>query len=173
MKTRIKCALMSALLLVSSAAHSDVLYAFSFTDLTGSATKDFNVSLRYADYVEVTGMNPLPTVLTSTVASLGYATSHAGTNYLGWWAFDSTGNAVMTDVYYSFFGPSFLFIPDDYRTSYLTSPGTYAGTVSGNAPISFWGTANLTISEVPEPGSLALWLVGGIAGLALSRRRKG
>jgi hypothetical protein len=172
MISRIKCALIATLLLSSGAAHSDVLYAFSFTNLSGSATEDFNISLRYADYVQVTGMNQLPLVSTSTVASLGYAISHAGTNTLGWWGFDSTGNAIMDDMFYSYAGPSFLFLPTDYRTSYLSSPGTYGGTVGGNAPISFNGTATLTISEVPEPGSLALLLIGGVAALALSRRRK-
>jgi hypothetical protein len=162
------------LLAVAGAAHSAVVYQFSFNGLSGVSTgsgADFSITLTYDNYVTTTGMQALAVTDTGSQASLGYPVAFAGTNNQGWWGFDDSLGSFISDFSYSYGGTSFLFTPTVNPGGYFSAPGVYAGRVAGNAPGAFDGSATLTIREtgaVPVPASVSLVLLG-LAGVAAAR----
>ncbi len=162
--------------LLTAPASAAVIYKFDFSNLSGvqSGTgNDFSITLTYSDYVQTSSMTPITGPAQST--TLGYSVLYTGTNSIGWWGFDDDGSASIENGFYSFGSGSqylsFLFEPAPYQSNYYSTPGVYIGSVSGNAPSYFNGSAQLTITQVPEPGTLALTGLA-LAGLAASRRRK-
>jgi hypothetical protein len=164
---------------------ASITYTFDFSDINDfpstipNPKPDFSLTLTYPGFVTGTGLfeikgSPLPT-------TLGYSVIGAGTNSLGWWGFADNTHNTLTNAGYGFDGGSFLFEPLPFATSYLTTTGTFNGTVLGNDIIdiagvdsysAFDGDATLTISgtAVPEPSTAWLFEVGLVAVL-VSRRR--
>jgi hypothetical protein len=177
---RVKSAIvLVAVILLGAPAFADVIYNFQFTNLQNYLNQtwdDFSITLTYSDYVQATGMAPIPGPSQQT--TLGYLVQYAGTNKLGYWGFDDDDSAIILDDNYSYGGSSFLFEPyDSTISSYYNSPGVYTGEVSGNAPYAFHGLAALTIREtnpVPEPISMLLFGTGlvGVGGY-VKRKLKG
>ncbi len=178
--TRLASSALCAALLSAAPASASIIYKFDFTNLTNvqSGTgNDFSITLTYSDYVQTTGMAPIAGPAQPT--TLGYSVLYAGTSSIGWWGFDDDGSASIDDGGYSHGSGnqylSFLFeTPYPYSSSYYSAPGVYTGSVSGNAPTYFNGSASLTITDtnaVPEPGTLALASLA-LVGLAATRRRK-
>ncbi|MGH8318303.1 MAG: PEP-CTERM sorting domain-containing protein [Steroidobacteraceae bacterium] len=185
MKRIIRPLLIILSLIAPTMTLASVTYTFEFTGINDqnlsiqNPKPDFSLTLTYPRFVTTTGLfaiegSPLPT-------TLGYSVIGAGTNSLGWWGFADNTDNTLSDTGYGFVGGSFLFQPFAYTTSYLTTPGTFEGTVIGNDTIdipgfygysAFAGDATLTISEpgVPEPSTVSLFAVGLVAVL-VSRRR--
>lgn len=119
----------------------------------------------------VTGLVPLSASYSTT---LGYDVAFAGTNMMGWWAFDDDGAGVLGDFGFVFNGSSFLFVPVLETGGYYTAPGIFSGFVLGFSLTGFDGVGVLTITETgiptPAPAALALFGLGAIT-LALARRR--
>jgi hypothetical protein len=179
-QTRFPSAKLLALLVFGSLAVrpacAEVLYQFSFSNLAGLVTySDFTLTLAYDDFVTTTGLVPLSGPALPT--SLGFSVIAAGTNNSGDWGFDGLGTAVLTDGGgFAFNAASMVWDPDSssWPGGYITSPGTYSGTVFGNGvPSGFRGRATLTVSEVvtpvPEAETWAMWALG-IGALALASR---
>ena len=168
-------ALAGSLCLAQPAAAS-ILYDFSFTKLSDGQA-DFALHYVAPDYITVTGLGPVAAQSTS----LGYDVLNFGTNKLGIFLFSNTGGFI-TDSGVGYSDTTFSFDPSILAAAYLTAPGVYAGTVSGNVgPIlhTFGGSAQLTITDtatsggggVPEPATWALMLTGfGLVGATLRRR---
>lgn len=179
MKTKVFGAIAAALLVLSATASGSVVYQFSFTGLSGvsgGTGADFGITLTYPTYVTTTGMVLAPGgPFSASTASLGYPVAYAGTNNIGFWGFDDNTGSNLTDGGFGFDAASFLFIPSVPNAGYFTTPGTFGGSVVGNAPSSFSGSAVLTIREsggsVPEPMPLALVALGLVA-LAATRLRQ-
>jgi hypothetical protein len=165
---------LAGILLLATSAHASIIYKFDFTGLigvTGGTGADFSITLTYSDYVTTTGMAPAPGAPLAT--SLGYPVAYAGTNNSGQWGFDDDTSSSISDSGFFFGGESFLFSPF-FHSGYFTAPGIFAGSVLGNAPSIFSGSATLTIidtSVIPEPATLAL-LGLGLAGLGFARRKR-
>ena len=185
MKRLIKSLLIVLSLIAPTMTLASVTYTFRFTDINDQNSiihnpkPDFSLTLTYSGFVTTTGLFALGSY--SLPTTLGYPVIGAGTNSLGWWGFADNTDNTLTDTGYGFVGGSFLFTPFAYTTSYLTTPGTFEGTVTGNDAYdgsgdngysSFDGDATLTISEtgVPEP-STAWLLTAGLAAILVSRRR--
>jgi hypothetical protein len=187
MKRVIRPLLVILSLIAPTLTLASVTYTFEFTDINDQNTiiqnpkPDFSLVLTYPGFVTTTGLfaiggSPLPT-------PLGYSVISAGTNTQGWWGFSNNTDNTLTDTGYGFVGGSFLFEPSAWVTSYLTTPGTWDGTVTGNDAISipgftgfssFDGDATLTITEtgVPEPSTAWLFAAGLLAILASPIRRR-
>ena len=172
---KLKLITLAVLLFSATSAQAIIIYKFDFSNLTGvtgGTGADFSITLNYSNYVTTTGMTALPG--TPLPTTLGYTVAYAGTNSSGWWGFDDDANSILTDTGFSFAGQSFLFQPTPPLGAYFTAPGIYAGRVSGNAPNSFSGLANLTITDtsaVSEPAMLSL-LILGLTGIGLARRKQ-
>lgn len=176
MKFKLSIGALCVAFFFSTPALATVIYKFDFSNLyfefyPGGPGPDFTISLPYDDYVHTTGMTEISGPAFPT--TLGYSVAFAGTNPMGWWGFDNDGSAVINDTSFSFGAGSeflsFLFEPSPYQSTYYGAPSVIIGSVSGNAPTAFRGSAKLTISLVPEPGTLPL--VGlAMVGLAVTRR---
>jgi hypothetical protein len=184
MKRVIKQLLMILSLIAPTVTFANITYTFDFTNIHEFATldqnpkPDFSLTLTYPGFVTGTYMfpirgGPLPT-------TLGFPVIYAGTNTLGWWGFeDNTAANAMNSQGYTYYGGSFLFLPAPFATGYVTTLGTFEGTVMGNDIIpgfngyaAFNGDATLTISgtAVPEPSTA--WLFAfGLVGVLVARRR--
>lgn len=169
--------LATGLLFTCASAFASVQYRFDFTDLNSpglGSYADFHIVLTYDDFVRTTGMAPIAGPAQPT--SLSYDIVRAGTNRLGWWAFDEGTSATITDDQLSAGFLSFGYFPGFLFNDFITDTGVYPGQIVGNAifdrrqRIFFEGVATLTISEIAEPGSLALILIAGSMVLVARRR---
>ena len=159
-------------------SHADVTYDFAFTNLqltfVPQTLPSFDVSITEPDFITTTGLNPL----SNPVSTPFYVVNNFGTNMIGQFAFSQSGGSISDPGHIAFSDTTFAFTPSILAAHYITSPGTFNGSVDGNVgpgPNSaFMGTAVLSVS-VPAP------IVGaGLPGLILAsggllgwlRRRK-
>lgn len=161
--------------IIAAPAFCSVTYQFDFSNLSGvqnGSGQPFSITLTYNDYVTTTGLNALSGAPLST--TLGYPVAYAGTNTIGWWAFDDNNAGFLSNNSYSYAGNSFLAtFGTSNITNYITQAGTYFGDVGGNAPFSFGGKVVLTVTDshsVPESSALMLFVLG-LGGVLLARRR--
>ena len=177
MKKSALAAMLAGLLSVSGAAQSDVIYDFSFSQLTNDDTAidfaNFDVVLRFDDYLTTPGFNAVAPVRSTALPSIGYEIAYAGVTNLGWWAFDDIRQgAIIYDNSFTFDVDSFLFDIAG-QTKRITMPGQYSGSVFGNggSPAQYFrGIGTVTVTEVPEPPALGLFAIG-IACMAYRRQK--
>jgi len=172
------CALFAAVFCWIQPARADVIYDFKFTNLLGITTyADFEVTLDYPTFVTTTGLMPLPGAPVPT--SLGFDITSSGTSLSGQWGFDGLGLATLSDLGFLFDAASLVIDLSGVAGAYITTPGTYTGTVLGNAFLGhgFRGDGTLTVtdmSQVPEPSALSLmglWLLA-LSFTVVQRRRE-
>jgi hypothetical protein len=148
-------------------SHADVTYDFAFTNLhlqfgSQAPLPSFDVSITEPDFITTTGLNPL----SNPVSTPFYVVNNFGTNMIGEFAFSQSGGSISDPGVVVFSDTTFAFIPFIAAAHYITSSGTFNGSVEGNVgpgPNSaFLGTAVLSVS-VPAP------IVGtGLPGLILA-----
>lgn len=146
------------------AAQADVIYDFSFTNLTGSSgsISDFTVSVTVPDYITVTGLAPLGNPISTPL----YTINNFGTNSTGWFGFSESGGN-LSDGTMGHSITSFVFIPSSPLSNYITAPGIFSGGISGNdGRGSLIGLGSLVVSEVaPVPGPI---VGAGLPGLVMA-----